>query len=185
MMTRVTFTASLLVCGLVVSGLGFATQAFARNAQPMAPAKLFDDMLQCRSVADANARLACYDKQVGAIGDAQANNQVAVIDKESVRQNERERFGLATPVAPQLESPAASDRVESLSEIKSTIVSFQQIVGDRWRLQLADGSQWQTLETIAFRVPVANMAVTVKKAALGTYLLRPNGWPAVRARRVK
>ncbi|SEJ99417.1 hypothetical protein SAMN05518849_12411 [Sphingobium sp. AP50] len=179
-MKRLNFSASVLISGLLL-----ATQASARDARPIGSAKLFDDMLQCRSLADANMRLACYDKQVAAISDAQAKNEVAVIDKESVRQTVRQNFGLATPAVPLAESSGGNGREEALDEIQTKVVSFQPTVRDRWRLQLADGSEWQTLETIAFRVPEVNMAVTVKKAALGSYLLRPAGWPAVRARRIK
>lgn len=179
-MTRLNFMVSFLGVGVCM-----ATPLSARDAQPKASAKMFEDVLQCRSIVDATERLTCYDKRVAAIGDAQARNEVAVLDKESVRQAERQSFGLSAPVVPQIEAPVGGGRDEELSEIQSKIVSFQPTARDRWRMQLADGSEWQTLETIAFRVPAANMAVTVRKAALGTYLLRPAGWPAIRARRVK
>ncbi len=178
-MTRLTILVSVPLAAIMS-----VTPGLARDRQPAASAKLFDDMLQCRSISEAGARLACFYKQAAAIGAAAARNEVAVIDKESVRKTERQQFGLAESSAVELKSPAdAGD--ESLDAIQSTIVSFQPALRDRWRLQLADGSEWLTLEAIAYRVPEANMAVTVKKAALGTYLLRPSGWPAVRAKRVK
>jgi len=173
-----------LIVSLIILVEQAAIPAFGRDAPPVASAKLFDDMMKCRSVDGAADRLACYDKQVAVIGDAQARNEVAVIDKDSLRKTERQQFGLATPALPALDKSADNDKGE-LNEIRSTIVSFQPATRDKWRLRLADGSEWLTLETIAYRVPVANMGVTVKKAAFGSFLLRPDGWPAVRARRAK
>ncbi|WP_052028216.1 hypothetical protein [Sphingobium sp. C100] len=173
-------SAAVLLIGLALSADG----AFARTSQSTTSAKLFDDLVQCRSVSGGDDRLACYDRAVTAMQDAQSKNEMAVIDKDSVRQAKRQQFGLNAFAASQLDSKSEGG-VDDLDEIQSTIVGVDPLARGRWLLRLGDGSQWQTVEAVAYRVPKANMAVTVKRAALGTFLIRPTGWPAVRARRIK
>lgn len=170
---------------LALCAAGLASGAFARDSQTMPSAKLFEEMMQCRSITDAANRLACYDKRAAALSSAQADKELAILDKESVRQTEKERFGLTAPTTVELNSAPGTSGGGELQEIESTIVGFQAATRNKWLLQLADGSSWQTIEAVPYRVPELNMAVTVKKAALGSYLIRPAGWPAVRSRRVK
>ena len=47
-------------------------------------AKIFTDVLQCRAITDAQARLACYDRSVGALAQAQQRKDVFVADKEAI-----------------------------------------------------------------------------------------------------
>jgi hypothetical protein len=54
-----------------------------------------------------------------------------------------------------------------------------------WRMRLADGAVWQMTERVAnFRPPAPNEAVTIRKGALGGFLMDVGKQSSVRVRRV-
>src|SRR5688572_26418437 len=75
------------LAGLAVLGLIGAAPASAQKALPKtATPKLFEDVVQCRTIQDSAQRLACYDRGVAALETAQKSNELYVADKAAMKE---------------------------------------------------------------------------------------------------
>lgn len=93
----------LKLSALAISSLALtafiAPQAFAQvNGQP--------DELQaiyaCKSIADPQERLACYDNSVGLFQAAEKSGEVVTVSKTAIEKVERDAFGFNIPSLPSL-----------------------------------------------------------------------------------
>jgi hypothetical protein len=70
----------------------------------------------------------------------------------------------------------------ALETVETTLVSANQ--SDGWVFRLADGSVWRQVDTTALNFrPREGMPVRIRRAAVGSYMLKVGDSPAVRARR--
>jgi hypothetical protein len=86
--------------GLLTHLIIAAAVTGAQDAGPPA-GRSMEPMLECRSVADDAARLACYDAAMAAFADA-GPEQLVVVDMDRIEAVERDGFGLAMPSLPDL-----------------------------------------------------------------------------------
>lgn len=138
------------------------------------PAAAQDDALQrCRGVADAAARLACYDaiplrsapRTAPAVAPAPAPARVAA---------PADRFGLP-------EKPAADGQ-----SIVSAVAAGFDGWGPSSRIRLENGQVWEVTDSSSGTVGAANRRVTVRRGALGSYWLEFEGMnKSPRVRRVE
>lgn len=143
-------------------------------ALPVAAQPAGDGWQRCRAVADAAARLACYDALVDA-GTAAARP--------------------AAPVAAPAPAPAPaaaaaefglSGTARSLQAVTSSLPGLFQGWGPNARLRLANGQVWQVVDGSSAALYLRDPAVTVRRAALGSYLMEIAGTNhAPRVRRVE
>ena len=59
--------------------------------------EIFRKLIDCRTVTENVARLACYDAQVAKLDEAESRNELVVVDKEQVRKARKGLFGLTLP----------------------------------------------------------------------------------------
>src|SRR5688500_4143501 len=85
------------LAGLAILGLALAAPASAQNMPKTSTPKIFEDVVQCRAIADAAARLACYDRGVAALQTAQQSNELYVADKQAMKEARRGLFGFSIP----------------------------------------------------------------------------------------
>lgn len=139
---------------------------------------LRDMMRACAQVAEVSARAACYD--------------AIPIDEPAAP---------APPVAAAPASPAAafgSDqlprtrapepaRPAEIERIEAKVVEAVERQPGIHLLTLEGGAQWQFVEGVSptYSPPRRGSAVEIRSASLGSYLLRFQGQPAVRVRRVR
>ena len=184
-MTRPTFTALSAVAILTLSATAVtaAPPAQAASGEPaMARADLLARLVACRSVADTTARLACYDVAAAALDAAERQGDVVVVDRNQISTARRESFGFSMPSIPNLFE--RNGQPESVEAIESTLASASENWEGRWTFTLADGSVWQQIDTAY--VSFSNRGsprVSVRSAALGSYLLVVGDSRAVRVRR--
>ena len=57
----------------------------------------FKELVACRQIADSAARLACYDRQVASLEQAQSAGEVVVADRQQVEQAQKGLFGYSIP----------------------------------------------------------------------------------------
>ena len=74
--------------------------AAATAKDPPKQSPLVGALEACRAIADPTQRLACYDKQAGALLDAAQTGDVAVVDKAEVRKARKSLFGFTMPNIP-------------------------------------------------------------------------------------
>jgi len=153
---------------------------------------LLTSMRACARIDEATARLACYD---GAMRASDAPSQAS-----APQAIEPPRNGAApsSPPSPPVarggfgsEDIRAPQRSESRPAEQASLSSVVTGVSPRepgvYLLTLRDGAQWQFAESVnrSYRVPHRGDAVTIERAALGSFLLRYNNQAGVRVRRVR
>lgn len=78
--------------------IGVAASFSTAQAQS---AKL-DDLLKCQSIELDADRLACFDEKVGAFSDAANKGEIVAVEKETIKDIERDSFGFNLPSIPRL-----------------------------------------------------------------------------------
>jgi len=167
--------------GMFVSTALFST-AVAKTPPKERP-EIFNKLLDCRTVTDNVARLACYDQQVAAMETAAQRDEVVILDKDGLNKTRRTLFGFSFPKLPFLGGDN-DDRKPEFSTIEAKITAARQVGYGNWSFRLEDGAEWQTIEPISNRVPRAGMAIEIKRGTLGSYIGKIGDWPAVRMKRV-
>ena len=94
---------------LVSAALGalLIPAAQAQTADPV------DGVLACRSIADVEQRLACFDETSGTLAAAREQGEIVVVTRESVQAVERDSFGFNLPSLPQITMPSFGNRRNS------------------------------------------------------------------------
>lgn len=156
-----------------------SAQSKSKDAPP--PAQV-TGLLNCRGIADSAERLACYDKAAATIGEAVANKDLVVFDRESVRKTKRGLFGLSVP---DLGIFGEEDDSVEIKQIDSEVASTATNGDGGYIFRLADGSRWtQTDGKPIAMPPEAGDKVVVKRGALGSYILSVAKQPGVKVRRI-
>lgn len=148
----------------------------AQEAGP-APAA-YRAMVACAAEADAAVRLACYDRTVAALAAATREGEVIVVDKAEVERRQRDAFGSRSE--PALTGPDG----EELDQLDSVVAGISYTPFGKLVLRLENGSVWRQLDSRDLARPASpGMAVSLRKAALGSYLANIGGQTAIRVRR--
>ena len=127
---------------LVVVGTADARQP-SKTGTPAQVQRLMD----CRNITAPDQRLACYDREVAAMNQAIASNDLVLIDKEKARAAGRSLFGFSIPNFGGLFGTNGE-----LNQIDGTIKSIAHNQDGGWVITLEDGSIWsQTDDWPGFR----------------------------------
>jgi len=169
--------------GVLMLALCFTALPTAAWAQEeMAVPQVFSDLVNCRTVSDDAARLACYDQRVGEMQAATENESLVVVERSEVQEAERGLFGLRLPRI-RLFGGSDDNRV---NEIESTIVSVGGGGRGRgWIFRLEDGSLWEQIELRdqLSRDPRAGQPIVIRRAALGSFRAEVDGMRPIRVSR--
>ena len=132
---------------------------------------LADDaaMLQCRSIAEVPARVACYDAiPVGAAAPLAA--PVAAAAAAPTPQQREQAFGMATVKAPKSVTP------EQDNSISSTIAGRFDGWSGNELIKLANGQVWRIVDgSSAVLSSMTDARVKVERNVIGTYFLTIEG----------
>nr|WP_314442097.1 hypothetical protein [uncultured Sphingomonas sp.] len=140
------------------------------------------EVLGCRSLTDAGQRLACFDRAVAALGEAQSKGDLVTLDRQEVRNTRRSLFGLTLP---NLRIFGDEDNSEEGSEIETTIVRAAAGPDGKWIFQLAEGGRWAQTDTRKFIVdPRAGQTIKIRRTALGSYTANVNDQRGIKVKRL-
>ena len=171
-----------LSCGLALAGLAIASPAWSKP-EPLASApapKIFQDVVNCRAIPDAGQRLACFDRSVGALAEAQKNRDVYVADKDAMREARRGLFGFNMP---KMRIFGDDDMEKDVDQIETTISAVAE--GQRgFVFTLKDGARWAQTDKSYMDRPKLGATIRIKRAALGSYFGSINKNPGFRIERV-
>lgn len=186
--------------------LAMGTLTVAGMAAPASAAMdVADAMSLCSRITKADARIECYDQvardvaagmfQRGGTTAPQAPAQAPLATAQP---------NWAAPPAAILPSqqrgqagapPASGFGSEALrnsgggggpDSIKTEVASSTDNGLEQWRVRLADGAIWQMTERVPqFRPPAPHEVVTIKKGALGGFMMDVGSQASVRVRRVQ
>lgn len=166
----------------------------------------------CQAETDDMARLACFDRTVSTLRAANASGDLVALSRDEVETVERDAFGFNMPSLPRLrnlfgssdetkpakvaDAPARDDSAAKPSD--ETTIDRVTLQVDRWetsnqgryRFHLTNGQIWVQSDTDRLRRPRKNddgvVEVEIRKAALGTFLLKVNGsGPSIRVQRLE
>jgi hypothetical protein len=181
---RIAFVSVFVLC---------AAPAVAQGAQPL------DKVYACARMADSAARLACYDAAVAGLKKAQSGGDVAVVSRSQIQKAEKDAFGLQRPALAELvEKPApaaaaaaaaaAPDAADIQSPDKVMLAIKQVSTGSdgRYRIVMENGQVWrQTDEVSLERLKDPGLTAEIRKAALGTFMMKIGNRKAIRVKRVE
>ncbi len=182
-------TAAVLL--VVMVGLAAPSAQAAGKVSEKKRAAVLQAIVDCRAMTDTNERLACYDAAAAKLDEAEASGQVVVVDKEQVRQVRREIFGLQLPSLDVFSlggggkgAPKAIAQAEDVERISDTVKrAFRQPDG-KWTVELEGGAVWRQIDTNPVNNdPHTGSKVEIRKASLGSFFMKLDGQPAVRAHR--
>ncbi len=179
---------------LVLASLGIiaaAAPAFAQEAPPPTPGVL-DQVYACANVGDEDDRLACYDRAVGRLREAQSSGNLVAVDRQQAQAIEREAFGFSLPSLPRLfgrryeSAGAGGEVIDQVAELRLEITSVSQQRHGPATFTMSNGQVWQQIDDENARNARAGGSVTVRRASLGSFLMSVDaGGPAIRVRRVQ
>ena len=166
---------------VVTVALGALASSGAVAATPPARAPAVQAVADCRSLADDAQRLACYDKTVSAMAEAEDKGDLVSIDREQRRTVRRQAFGFALP------SLAIFDRGEKpdeINQVTETIAAAFHNADGKWVLHMQDGAVWRQIDDFEpGRSPHAGSTAVIKRALLGSFFMDIDGQPGIRVHR--
>ncbi len=168
----------LIVAGayaLIVAG----TAQAAKPVDLGTPAQV-QQLIHCRSIAAADERLACFDRESAAMNEAIQAKNLVFVDKEKARAAKRSLFGFSIPDFGGLFGGGDED----VSEIESTVKSTGHNADGGWIITLADGSTWSQTDDWPGLDPRPGKKVIVKRAALGAFRLMIPGQNGIKVKRI-
>jgi hypothetical protein len=177
-----------MFAALLAAGPALALAQRPAAAPPPRP-ETFEALIRCRAIAEAGARLQCFDTAAAALQTAQERRELVVIDRQQVREGRRRLFGLTLPRIPIFgggdddEDANDADRVQT---VEGVVASASQDSLGHWVVVLQDGAAWVQADNrpLALR-PRPGQRVVINRAALGSFMMRINNQPGIRARRTR
>jgi len=143
--------------------------------------EIISNLFECREIADAAQRLACFDREVAAVYEAQESDELMIADREQVEKTRRGLFGLRLPDL----GIFGGNEDEALNELSSTLARATKLKNGRHIFELEDGARWIETEDVAgFRKFKAGDTIVIRKAALGSFKAKVNGKRAAKVRRL-
>ncbi len=161
-------------------GFGAAVVAMDGNDAALARPKAFDDVVACKLIENAEARLTCYDEKVTALDAAAKSEEIILTDKAAVKDAQRGLFGFQIPKLKIFGS--GGDDVE---EIEAVVKNVKATRAGILTITFEDGARWQQVDTkILNREPRAGSKTRIRIGSLGSYLVTFDDGPAIRMKRI-
>ncbi len=155
------------------------SQATAAQA-PTTPAP-FQNLVACRQIADAAERLACFDREVAAVETAAAQREIVVVDREKIDNTRRATFGLALPPGTVVDEDG---KAPAMDKVEARVKTASQVGYGKWAIELDNGARWIQIDSRKLTSePRPGHSVTIRRAAMGSYLANIDGQTAIRVRR--
>lgn len=169
---------------LLVTAIILASPAGARPAA-VAPAQsspALSNVTACRSIAAAEARLACFDRASADLEQAMSSRSVVVLSADQVRETHRSLFGFNLPRI----ALFAGDKEGESNQLVTTVSAVKSLGYGKWQVQLPDGAVWETTDSASDDVyPVVGSKLRIRTGALGNYMMSIDGARGVSSRRIR
>lgn len=171
-----------IAAGLFVALLAVPAVSIAKERpKPPTPA-VVNRVVNCTTVADPQERLACYDREVAAMNQAEKSGELVAMDRSQVRKTKRSLFGLALPDL----GVFGDDDEDGQSTLETTIRTVRMNPDGKYLFDLAEGGRWLQLDSRNFVIdPKPGQPIRIRRAAMGSYLANVNKQIAIRVRRVQ
>jgi hypothetical protein len=165
-----------------------AAPAIAHAASPL------DPIYACAAIANDSERLKCFDAALAKLKATEQSGDVTIVDREGVRSLEKDSFGFHLPSigalfarrAPNAAAPV-SVNAQTIEEVAAKITRLGRSGADQQAVFTLDNGQvWRQIDTASTATVKAGEAVTIKRAAMGSFMLvRAVGGAGIRVRRLE
>jgi hypothetical protein len=184
---------------MIASGIALAPMAATANAQQGSPAggegAGLAPLYACMSVAAVDARVACFDKAAADLKAGEAAGRVTVLTPKAIEQAQVATFGAAdagvsavTSAVRATSTPGATaiPRPAELNRVTLAVTAIEPAPGGNRRFVMENGQVWRQTDGLAIpRVGQGPWTAEIRKAAVGSFLLKLDGKTAVRVQREK
>lgn len=168
----------VIVAGAYALAVAGTAQA-ARPVQTGSSAQV-SRLMECRAIAAADQRLACFDRESASMQAAIASRDLVFVDKEKATAAKRSLFGFSIPNFGGLFG-GGDDEIQ---QIESTVKGTGHNADGGWIITLADGSTWSQTDDWPGLDPRPGKQVIVKRAALGSFRLSIPGQNGIKVKRI-
>jgi hypothetical protein len=175
----------LLLAALLIGLMSPALAQRGGHEQDRRP-ETFEALVHCRAIAEAAARLQCFDTAAAALEQAAERRDVVVVDRAQVRESRRRLFGLALPSLPIFGGGGNGhdNDDDEIAQIESTVASAVRNDLGQWQVRLQEGGTWTQTDFSQLAIaPRPGQPVVVHRGALGSYMMRLGRQPGIRVRR--
>lgn len=153
----------------------------SQDAQSPLLIKALDD---CLAVKEDSVRLACLERASRTLIAATRTREVVIVDREEMKKTRRSLFGFALPRINLFGRNGPDEDPEEVKRVETTIKQVGRTGYDRYVITTEDGARWTTTEGWSGQLlPTAGKKVTIKRGAIGSYMLEMEGGRAIRAMR--
>lgn len=172
---------------IAIAAAALLSLSATASAQRQRPAQerpeVLSRVVQCRGIASSQERLACFDREVAALDQAQSAGELVAMDRQQVRRTRRSLFGLTVPNLGFLGDDNEDD--EEASRLESTVRSASMNANGRWVITIEDGARWQQIDSRGLNFPPRpGQPIRIRRASLGSYFVNVNNQTAIRMRRI-
>jgi hypothetical protein len=175
----------LTVLWIATAAAATAAPSQAANSN-LGRSQLVTAIQSCQSVKDNAARLACYDQAASALVAATTRGDVAIVDRNQVKQVRRSLFGFSLPSFPFFSGSKDREADDEPKELNSSLASFRPIGNGFFRFGLKEpDSTWESTEPSDVFDPKVGTKVRILHGALGSYWAEIENQRAVKVRRVR
>lgn len=173
---------STIMAGIMLGFALISVPVAAKDKEPPPPPAQVQAVYDCRAIADAGERLACFDGRVAALAQAQAANDITIFDRAAAQKARRGLFGFTLRDLPFF--GGGDDDEEKITRFETTIVWARREGYNKMRFEIADGAVWmQTDSTDLPRDPKAGEKVVIYPGAVGSYFAEIGNMKRIRVRR--
>lgn len=156
-----------LTYAVLIAGL-CATSAHAAEKTVNRP-KVYTDIVACRALADASARLECFDATTKSLEEATESRQIVLLDQGEVRKTKRSLFGFSLPKIPFF-GESDEEQEKEFAEIEGELANVQSLAYGKYQFTVQDAGTWQTTQSIS-KILRNGTKFRLKRGALGSYML--------------
>jgi hypothetical protein len=169
----------------VILAAGVAGAFAAVGASPAdkadARAQVLRTLMDCRQIAAADARLACFDKASADLDRAEASGDVVVVDRQQARAARRQAFGLNLSALSIFDRGVPKEEIDTLAD---EVRAARQNADGKWVVSLKSGAVWRQIDdAMLYPEPHAGSSVRIHRASLGSYMMNVDRQPAIKVHR--
>ena len=195
---------AILGAAVLALAAGAAGGAAAADDPPAIKA-----LSECGAIGDVAQKAACYDTAMAGLTKALKSGEIVVVQRKEAQAAQRGAFGFNMPSlaifdklggggkdddrdkdarkaakALKAEDGAVRDENGALQSITAEVKRASRDPLDKWVFELADGAVWRQTDTeVLAPSPRAGSKVEIKRAAMGSYLMKVDGQRPIRVRR--
>lgn len=166
-----------VVLSATLSAAAYAKEKNRRNIDETPP--VFQAVLDCKTVADSNDRLACFDNTVEILAKANSTRDIVIAERTTVKEAERGLFGLSLPRIKLF----GGDDDDQIKEIETKITNIRRDENEALIITIEDGARWRQIDSQPQMAKVGDM-IKIRKAALGSFFANINGRSGFKVKRV-